>query len=853
MSGNDVRVRLSPEGVREVQNALRRVQRESDKISRQSTTGITRLSGAIGGLRRGIASLGLGATVSIAGLSALGRQSLRTADQIAKAANTADVSTDQIQELRFAFGQLAGTTDQGVDDSLRRFNRRLGLARTGAGPAVQTFRRLGIELQNADGSLRSTEELLEVTLQRLAEIPDPALRAAEASQVFGEDLGPKLAAALNGGIAGMQRLRGVLRAEGGVIPEEQLRRAEEFNDQIDLLQRTLTAQYAQTVLDNARALQQLAQALGTVASVAVSGIGVVVDFTRVLGEELAARINGIAADDVPRLTRALREAESELDRLRRLQEAFPRDPSYRANFERQEAIVARLRERLAIGRRLTEQARQEEREQAAAGADAAGGEIIPVDPGAAERRRLQQLRQTLEAEQVVRQAALSAQTTAEERRFEQGLISLEEYTERRQALLRQAAAAEVRILEAQLAEVQQSVDITPEDRAGQEANLQAQIQARQIQLQQELEAVAAGRLDAERRASQELLQTQQQLLEAEGRREESALVALELQKRALTETLRGAGAGTAEIEAAVARLDAATRRQLNFERITTEAQRALETLSQARQRIEQDVQVGITTTLGGQQRILQLERARLPVLQQLARAAQEAAAATGDPELVAQAEQLALAVGQIGVSVAQASNSFARFRDQAEQGALQSLTDFFTTGIQQAESFADAFRELARSVIDSLQRIAAEALATQIITGLGGFFGGGANAAGGSVAASGGGLVRGPGTGTSDSINARVSDGEYIVRAAAVRQRGVLGLLQRINSMPRYAAGGLVGPVPRFAAGGLVEAGSGSNFRGRLEVGLADGLEPRGSPTASEDFIVDVIRRRPREIGNLIR
>lgn len=56
-----------------------------------------------------------------------------------------------------------------------------------------------------------------------------------------------------------------------------------------------------------------------------------------------------------------------------------------------------------------------------------------------------------------------------------------------------------------------------------------------------------------------------------------------------------------------------------------------------------------------------------------------------------------------------------------------------------------------------------------------------------------GGRVRGPGTGTSDSILARLSNGEYVLRAAAVRQYGT-ALLDRMNGLqlPKYAEGGLV-------------------------------------------------------------
>jgi hypothetical protein len=54
-----------------------------------------------------------------------------------------------------------------------------------------------------------------------------------------------------------------------------------------------------------------------------------------------------------------------------------------------------------------------------------------------------------------------------------------------------------------------------------------------------------------------------------------------------------------------------------------------------------------------------------------------------------------------------------------------------------------------------------------------------------------GGYVSGPGTGTSDSIPARLSDGEFVVNAAATRAN--LGMLQAINSgsMRRFAVGGL--------------------------------------------------------------
>ncbi len=83
-----------------------------------------------------------------------------------------------------------------------------------------------------------------------------------------------------------------------------------------------------------------------------------------------------------------------------------------------------------------------------------------------------------------------------------------------------------------------------------------------------------------------------------------------------------------------------------------------------------------------------------------------------------------------------------------------------------------------------------------------------------------GGQVWGPGTGTSDSILARLSRGEFVIRAAAVQHYGS-GLLSALNAMrlprlPGFSLGGLADglgrtlranlAIPAFAAGGPVLA-----------------------------------------------
>lgn len=118
----------------------------------------------------------------------------------------------------------------------------------------------------------------------------------------------------------------------------------------------------------------------------------------------------------------------------------------------------------------------------------------------------------------------------------------------------------------------------------------------------------------------------------------------------------------------------------------------------------------------------------------------------------------------------------------AFRGAEDALVEFVTAGKL-------SFRDLADSVLRDLARMAIRARITKPLFD---FFGGvlsGALSPATSpirppsrVGGSHGGLLRGAGTGTSDSIDARLSDGEFVTNAASTAR--FLPLLQAINGFP---------------------------------------------------------------------
>ncbi len=151
------------------------------------------------------------------------------------------------------------------------------------------------------------------------------------------------------------------------------------------------------------------------------------------------------------------------------------------------------------------------------------------------------------------------------------------------------------------------------------------------------------------------------------------------------------------------------------------------------------------------------------------------------------------------------------------QTASERAAEAFAKGVLQdiraAEDLNDALDKISKRLLDLAFDRAFDLLAEQFArigegTGQGGGFLGNifSGLFGGGVEAATGGLVHGPGTSTSDSIPAWLSDGEFVIRAASVTPE-TLPMLDAINR-------GAV--VPRFAGGGQVGRGASSATAGAL-------------------------------------
>lgn len=182
--------------------------------------------------------------VGAAGVAALGAAAIggafkvaKAGDEIAKSAGKAGVAVEPFQELRFAFGQ-GGVEAATMDTALMKFNKRLGESATGGGTADEAFASLGVSLRDANGNVRDATSTLDEVLPKLAAIESDAERAAVAGDLFGQRAGPELAAALSGGIDGIEDARQKAQDLGIVMSGEAAQAAEKFTDQWDDLKQS---------------------------------------------------------------------------------------------------------------------------------------------------------------------------------------------------------------------------------------------------------------------------------------------------------------------------------------------------------------------------------------------------------------------------------------------------------------------------------------------------------------------------------------------------------------------------------------------------------------------------------------
>lgn len=152
------------------------------------------------------------------------------AGKIRDSADALNVSTDFLQGFN-ATAVQSGATLGGVSKSLEILSRKMAEARAGEKQSVETFERYGIALKNADGSLRSVEEVVFDVSRKMNEATDSTERVRMAVDLLGKS-GAQLIPTLSQGAEAL----GKMVNEAKKLSEADIDRLDALGDALTQLQ-----------------------------------------------------------------------------------------------------------------------------------------------------------------------------------------------------------------------------------------------------------------------------------------------------------------------------------------------------------------------------------------------------------------------------------------------------------------------------------------------------------------------------------------------------------------------------------------------------------------------------------------
>jgi len=139
-------------------------------------------------------------------------------------------SVPNLQKFSFAMSQLANIDAGTADQMLLRMTRTLGAAKLGSAEAADTFNRLGLDIVQL--TAMSPVEQFNAIAAAIAAIPDPALRAAEATKIFGQE-GVALLPVFSEGADAVTRLMAEAERLGIVLGADEAAKVAAMNDELD--------------------------------------------------------------------------------------------------------------------------------------------------------------------------------------------------------------------------------------------------------------------------------------------------------------------------------------------------------------------------------------------------------------------------------------------------------------------------------------------------------------------------------------------------------------------------------------------------------------------------------------------
>lgn len=245
----------------------------ADKLNIQLPSGLSNAMSSMSGFMgaASLAAAGIGAVIAgivkaEEALITMTKESADTASKIIDLSSQTNMSTESVQKWDYVL-RTAGSSMEEAQGDFSSLQEKMREALDPTSSSAELFKTLGVNVQNADGSLRDVDGVMQDVVEALSEMDDKTQRNAISSELLG-GTGEKLTAIYDGQRGSLEELM-AKKEENGILTDEELEKLDTLNgkmgdlqDKTDTLKQKLGAEFAPYLGDAAGKASEFISKIG---------------------------------------------------------------------------------------------------------------------------------------------------------------------------------------------------------------------------------------------------------------------------------------------------------------------------------------------------------------------------------------------------------------------------------------------------------------------------------------------------------------------------------------------------------------------------------------------------------------
>lgn len=252
-------------------------------------SGLDKVAEATGKMAEKTKGLSTAAAGALGGLAAMGIKAAKDADDLNTLSKQTGLSTDALQKMSYA-SDLVDVNVEDITGSVAKMKKQLD-------SGADKFEAIGVSIKTANGDYRDTEDIFYDVIGALGKIENETERDIIAMDIFGKSA-DELAGIIDDGGAALKALGEEAEANGSIISQEDLDKANALNDTLDKLKAQLGGSFGQAAVAVAEAItpliekiapiiQNIAQWLGQLSPTTIIIVGIVLSLIAALSPLLS--------------------------------------------------------------------------------------------------------------------------------------------------------------------------------------------------------------------------------------------------------------------------------------------------------------------------------------------------------------------------------------------------------------------------------------------------------------------------------------------------------------------------------------------------------------------------------------